>query len=61
MAKLIMLILGLLFLGGGIFLAYLWWDTFLAFISALLVLILVIAGIVILVLAIGEIVSRKKN
>jgi len=61
MAKLVMLILGLLLLGAGIFLAFSWWEFVVVFLSALLVCFLVIAGLIVIVLAIGEITSRTKK
>ena len=56
-----MLILGLLLIGAGVFLAFSWWEYIVVFLSALLVCFLVIAGLIIIVLAIGEITSRTKK
>ena len=58
--KFLYLLLGMIILGGGAFLAFKWWGVVLQFLAALLVCFLVVLGIAIIVLAIGEMISKKK-
>jgi len=58
--KSLYLLLGITILLGGVFLATLWWPLVVQFLAALLICFLVLLGVVIIILAIGEISSRKK-
>jgi len=58
--KFLYLLLGLALLLGGIYLAILFLSLVLKFVGALLICALVLFGLAVTVLAIGEIISRKK-
>jgi|GEM_PF-2463202 len=60
MSKIILLLIGLIFLAIGAYLGYMWWTYVVGFLAAALVCVLVILGLIIIVLSIGEISIKKK-
>ena len=61
MARIVMVLLGLLALAGGIRLGVLWWGSLLILFKGLAILLLCLIGLALLILGISEIAGGQKK